>query len=69
MLACHRELGKTANVPGYAENGRPEITSTGKVKPQGMGGYKPPHNAKSPRVGHFTWWEIDDPYECQDEVE
>ena len=56
-------------MPGYAENGRPEITSGGKVKPQGMGGYKPPHNAKSPRVGHFTWWEIDDPYEHQEEVQ
>ena len=56
-------------MPGYAENGRPDIKEGGYVKPQGMGGYKPPHNAKSPRVGHFTYWDICDPWDHQEEVD
>lgn len=45
-------------------NGRPTIDNTGaRVKPQGMGGYKPAVRAKHGEMGTYTSHEVHDPYE------
>lgn len=70
MLALVHEWGNDgamANSP--PANGRPEIDNTGaRVKPQGMGGYRPP-GRNFPIFGDYTSCEVCDPYECQEDVE
>lgn len=48
-------------------NGRPTIDTTGaRVKPQGMGGYKPAVRSKHGEMGCYTTLDVNDPYLLQD---